>query len=378
MGYLFMAVGLSQYNVALFHLVNHAFFKALLFLAAGSVIHAMADQQDVRRLGGLIKFLPFTYTAILIGSLSLMALPWLTGFYSKDLIIELAYSQYKFSGQAAYFLGTLTAIFTAFYSFRLISLVFLTYPNAPKADYINSHEASISVVIPLSLLSIASIFFGFIFSDLFVGIGTDFFGNSLFIHPNHITLVEAEFSLPLMIKLLPSIGSVFAALAAIYLYHNNSAATYNNKGTGGQILIELTDSQLGRKLYTFFNGKYLIDIIYNNYIIVGGLQMGYTIAKVLDRGVIEVVGPFGISEFLFKTGKNISNWDTGIVTSYALYIVLGLISMLFLLFAPIILNTLPTSDSTGLESDIFNYVRLLFIYIPSILFIMLPTSSNVA
>ena len=113
--------------------------------------------------------------------------------------------------------------------------------------------------------------------------------------------------------------------------------------------------------------------------------MGYTIAKVLDRGVIEVVGPFGISEFLFKTGKNISKWDTGIVTSYALYIVLGLISMLFLLFAPIILNTLPFpsgngvgGDSMGIDSDIFNYVRLLFIYMPCILFIMLPTSSNVA
>ena len=99
----------------------------------------MADQQDVRKLGGLINFLPFTYTAILIGSLSLMAVPWLTGFYSKDLIIELAYAQYQFSGQAAYWLGTLTAIFTSFYSFRLISLVFLSYPNAPKSDYLHTH-----------------------------------------------------------------------------------------------------------------------------------------------------------------------------------------------------------------------------------------------
>jgi NADH-ubiquinone oxidoreductase chain 5 len=368
MGYLFMAVGLSQYNVALFHLVNHAFFKALLFLAAGSVIHAMSDQQDIRRLGGLIKFLPFTYTAILIGSLSLMALPWLTGFYSKDLIIELAYAKYQFSGQAAYYLGTLTAIFTAFYSFRLISLVFLTYPNAPKSDYINSHEASISVIIPLFLLSLASIFFGFIFSDSFVGIGTDFFGNSLFIHPNHITLVEAEFSLPLIMKLLPSIGSVFAAVAALYLYHNKSLSIKNHPEIAGQAMIELTDYNGGRKLYTFFNGKYLIDIIYNNYIISAGLKLGYTVAKLLDRGVIEVVGPFGISNFLFNTGKNISKWDTGIVTSYALYIVLGLISILLILFAPVIINIMPY----GPDSNIVNYIRLLFIYIPAILFIINP------
>ncbi len=365
MGYLFMAVGLSQYNVALFHLVNHAFFKALLFLAAGSVIHAMADQQDIRRLGGLIKFLPFTYTAILIGSLSLMALPWLTGFYSKDLIIELAYSKYQFSGMAAYYLGTLTAIFTAFYSFRLISLVFLTYPNAPKNDYINSHEASISVIIPLFLLSLASIFFGFIFADLFVGIGTDFFGNSLFIHPNHINLVEAEFSLPLIIKLLPSIGSVFAAIAALYLYHNKSLSLKNHPLIGGQAMIELTDYNLGRKLYTFFNGKYLMDIIYNNYIIGAGLKLGYTIAKVLDRGVIEVVGPFGISNYLFNTGKNISNWDTGIVTNYALYMVLGLISIILLLFAPII-----WAQGHSAYAPIIDHIRLLFIYIPSILFVI--------
>jgi NADH-ubiquinone oxidoreductase chain 5 len=118
--------------------------------------------------------------------------------------------------------------------------------------------------------------------------------------------VEAEFSLPLIFKLLPSIGSVSAAIAAIYLYHNNTLSLKYPSGLGGQAMIELTDYNIGRKLYTFFNGKYLIDIIYNNYIIVGGLKLGYTIAKVLDRGIIEAVGPFGISDFLFKTGKNVS------------------------------------------------------------------------
>lgn len=381
MGYLFMAVGLSQYNVALFHLVNHAFFKALLFLAAGSVIHAMHDQQDIRRLGGLIKFLPFTYTAILIGSLSLMALPWLTGFYSKDLIIELAYAKYQFSGMAAYYLGTLTAIFTAFYSFRLISLVFLTYPNAPKSDYENSHEASLAVIIPLFLLSLASIFFGFIFSDLFVGVGTDFFGNSLFIHPNHITLVEAEFSLPLIMKLLPTIGSVFAALLAVYLYHNKSLSLKNPALLGGQAMIELTDYSVGRKLYTFFNGKYLIDIIYNNYIIGAGLHLGYTIAKLLDRGIVEVVGPFGLSHYLLNTGKTITKSDTGLVTDYALNIVLGAILILLILFGPVILNMsnsaslVESTDSLVYINDIF---RMSIIYVVSLFLLKLnnPKENN--
>jgi len=181
LGYMVMAVGLSQYNVALMHVVNHAFFKALLFLGAGAVIHSFADEQDIRKMGGLIKFLPFTYTTMLIGSLSLLATPWLTGFYSKDLIIELAYGQYALSGIYAYILGSLTAGLTAFYSFRLISLVFLTVPNGIKNVYLNSHESNLAVIIPLFVLTLFSIFFGYVFSDLFVGMGSDFFGNSIFI-----------------------------------------------------------------------------------------------------------------------------------------------------------------------------------------------------
>ncbi len=377
LGYMFMAIGLSQYNVALFHMINHAFFKALLFLAAGAVIHSMADQQDIRKLGGLQKFLPFTYTAILIGSISLMALPWMTGFYSKDLIIELAYAQYQFSGQIAYWLGTLTAIFTAFYSFRLISLVFWSYPNAPKNDYLHSHEASLSVVIPLTILSLFSIFFGFVFSDLFVGIGTDFFGNSIFTHPTHITLVEAEFSLPLLLKLLPTIGSIFAAISAIILYNNIP-----------NVLIDLTDSpssltnsilnirgSLGRRLYTFFNGKYLLDVVYNKYIIGAGLKLGYTVSKVLDRGIIELVGPFGISKLLMNTAANISRLDTGIVTSYALYIVLGLIIILFILFYPVILNSTLLSYDQLLNNSNITEMRLIIIFISS-LFILNTKSAD--
>ncbi len=371
LGYMFMAIGLSQYNVALFHMVNHAFFKALLFLAAGAVIHSMADQQDIRKLGGLQKFLPFTYTAILIGSVSLMALPWMTGFYSKDLIIELAYAQYKFSGQIAYWLGTLTAIFTAFYSFRLISLVFLSYPNAPKNDYLHSHEASISVVIPLTILSLFSIFFGFIFSDLFVGIGTDFFGNSIFIHPSHITLVEAEFSLPLILKLLPTIGSLFAAISAIILYNNIPNVLIDLTASPYYLMNSLNNikGSLGRRIYTFLNGKYLVDVVYNKYFIGLGLKLGITISKVLDRGIIELLGPFGLSNLLVNTAANISRLDTGIVTSYALYIVLGLISILFILFYPVIINgDLLTIDHL-LYNSYITEIRLIFIFISSLFLI---------
>jgi NADH-ubiquinone oxidoreductase chain 5 len=357
MGYLFMAVGLSQYNVALFHLVNHAFFKALLFLAAGAVIHGMADQQDLRRLGGLVNFLPFTYTAILIGSLSLMAFPFLTGFYSKDLILEVALGQYEVSGNIAYWLGTISAVFTAFYSFRLISLTFFTVPNAPKGDYLHAHEAPMIIVIPLVILSILSIVFGYVAKDAFVGVGSDFLSTSLFQHPDHISLIEAEFGLPLLLKLLPAIGSLFGAGLAVYLYHSVPSFT-----------IGLTNNTVGYALYTFLNGKWLFDVVYNKYIINGGLRLGHVISKVVDRGLIELVGPYGFSNVLTNTGRAVASYDTGVITSYALYIILGLISFIFLLFAPIMLNE-------GAVDSIFGGdIALILVYFSAL--VLLPSAGK--
>lgn len=322
-----MAVGLSQHNVALTHVINHAFFKALLFLGAGAVIHSFSDQQDVRRFGGLIKFLPFTYTSMLVGSLSLLAVPFLTGFYSKDLIIELAYSQYSFSGTYAFILGTLTAGFTAFYSMRLLCLVFLTVPNGPKASYENTHEASLAVIIPLFVLSLFSIGFGYFVSDMFVGAGSDFFGNALFIHPNRVALIEAEFSINPIFKLLPLICTIFGAASAFFIY--NFFPT---------IFVNITDSSLARNIYTFLNGKYLFDVVYNNYIIGAGLKLGYNISKVLDRGFIEFIGPFGLSNTIINTGITISKLDTGIITTYGLYIILSLLSLIYIVFGSVLFD----------------------------------------
>jgi NADH-ubiquinone oxidoreductase chain 5 len=354
LGYMVMAVGLSQYNVALMHVVNHAFFKALLFLGAGAVIHSFADEQDIRKMGGLIKFLPFTYTVMLVGSLSLLATPWLTGFYSKDLIIELAYGQYSFSGIYAYILGSLTAGLTAFYSFRLISLVFLTVPNGIKNVYLNSHESNFAVILPLFILALFSIFFGFVFSDLFVGVGSDFFANSIFINPNNISIIEAEFSLPLIIKFLPTIFSILGASSAIFLYH-----VYPD------FIINLIDSALGKKIYTFLNGKYFFDIIYNYYIISAGLLTGNTLSKVLDRGVIELLGPYGLASVLENTANNIAKLDTGIITTYSLYITIGILSLVFLVFAPLLFDTYIISE-----------FRLIVIYLSALFFSLLPNLSN--
>ena len=354
LGYMMMAIGLSQYNVALMHTVNHAFFKALLFLGAGAVIHSFADQQDVRRMGGLIKYLPFTYSVMLVGSFSLLATPYLTGFYSKDLILELAYGQYSFTGMYAFILGSLTAGITAFYSFRLISLVFLTTPNGQKQSYLNSHESNIAVIIPLLILALFSIFFGYIFSDLFVGVGSDFFGNSLFTHPNNISIIEAEFSINPIIKLLPAIFSLTGAATAIFMYHNSP-----------EVIINLTETNIGKKIYSFLNGKYYFDVLYNHFIVSAGLQTGYKISKEIDRGAIELLGPYGLTNTLTKTGMNIAKLDTGIITTYSLYITIGLLTLLFLIFAPVLIDT-----------TMFSEIRLLIIYFATLVLVLSTTTPN--
>ena len=354
-GYLFMAVGISQYSVALFHLVNHAFFKAVLFLAAGGVLHSIADQQDMRRLGGLIHLLPFTYTIILIGSLSLMAIPFMTGFYSKDLILESGYAQYALSGHIVYWLGTMTAMITAFYSFRLISITFLTTANAPKGDYEHTHEQPLVVMIPLIILALMSIFFGYVAKDSFVGIGSDMLATSLFVHPSHITLVEAEFGIPTFYKLLPAVGTIGGASLSLLMYHHFATVT-----------VDLALSPLGKSLYTFFNAKWFFDVIINNYIINKSLEFGNVTAKILDRGVIELLGPFGLTNTLYASSQNIAELDTGVVTQYAIYIMIGLISMTLFLFGPMLL---------GISFDNIGDLRLILIYILGLLFISTLTPS---
>jgi len=330
LGYMVAALGLSLYDVALFHLVNHAFFKALLFLSAGQIIHSMLDEQDVRKLGGLINYMPLTYSIMIIGSLSLLATPFLTGFYSKDLIIELAFAKYTYIGTFSYILLTITAGLTAFYSFRLIMLTFLTKPNAPIIKYINMHEANIYVIIPLITLSIFSIFWGYMLSDLFIGIGSNTFESSLFVHPNRVALIEAEFSLPILYKLLPAILSVIGVILSVTMYQNLSNFVETNES--------LLKPVKNKQIYKFLNGKYLFDIIYNDYFSRKGLKYGYYVSNILERGIVEYLGPFGLSKFLLNSANTFSKLDTGIVTSYALYIVLGLISLIFIIFSPFMFN----------------------------------------
>jgi NADH-ubiquinone oxidoreductase chain 5 len=323
LGMMVIAVGLSSYNIALFHLVNHAFYKGLLFLGAGAVIHAVADNQDFRKYGGLRPFLPLTYSVMLIASLSLVAFPFMTGFYSKDFILESAYGQFYFSGTVVYFIATIGAMFTTLYSVKVLYLTFLANPNGPIVNYKNGHgpqEGDIFMSLPLIILAIFSIFFGYITKDMFIGLGSGFFAdNSIFIHPTHEIMLDTEFAVPTLFKLLPLIFTISLSVLAITI------SEFLPK-----ILISFKFSRLGYNIFGFFNQRFLIELFYNKYVTGLILELGGQTTKVLDKGSVELLGPYGLEKGLVTLSRSIASLDTGVITSYALYILIGLIFYLFM------------------------------------------------
>lgn len=320
LGMMVIAVGLSSYNIALFHLVNHAFYKALLFLAAGSVIHAVSDNQDFRKYGGLRAFLPLTYSVMLIASLSLVAFPFMTGFYSKDLILESAYGQFYFSSTVIYFIATIGAMFTTLYSVKVLYLTFLANPSGPLVNYKNAHEGDIYMSLPLIILAIFSIFFGYITKDIFIGLGSGFFtDNGLFIHPSHEILLDTEFGVPTFFKLLPLFFTISLTLISLFLAE-----------IAPKLLIQFKYSRIGYNIFSFFNQRFYIELFYNTYITDVVLKLGGQTTKVLDKGSIELIGPFGLEKGLLYISNNMATLDTGVITSYALYILIGLIFYLII------------------------------------------------
>jgi NADH-ubiquinone oxidoreductase chain 5 len=319
LGYMVFACGLSAYNVGVFHLANHAFFKALLFLSAGSVIHAMSDEQDLRRMGGLVKVLPFTYAMIFIGSLALMGFPFLSGFYSKDVILEVAYAKDSLAGHGANWLGSLAAFFTAFYSIRLIHLTFLSKAAGHNAVYRNSHEGSWVMGLPLLLLSIGSIWVGFLTKDLLIGLGTDFWANAIFTHPANLVMVDAEF-LPHSIKLIPIVFSLTGAISALILYSFFADTLYSLKRNNSG-------------LYTFGNRKWLFDKVYAEWIIQPVFNHAYSSTYLtVDRGLLEVLGPYGIGKALYSHALSISHFQSGHWYHYTLVILVAIGAFLGFMF----------------------------------------------
>ena len=325
LGYMIFSCGLSNYMVSMFHLFNHAFFKALLFLCSGAIIHALSDEQDIRQMGGLRFVLPFTYTAMLIGSLALMGFPFLAGFYSKDLILGSAFSLYTTSSLFAFILGILAAFCTSFYSMRLLYLVFLTNANGFRSVYAKITEASDFMVLAFILLIIPSIFSGFFGKQLMVGFGTSFWGTSIFILPEHYTLIEVEF-IPLFIKLLPLFFTFFGIYVCFKLYEKHQFIDYMVGYLGfrnNPWMSRITSWQL--VIYNFLNRKWYFDKLYTFFFSQTILKTSYLATyQTVDRGFIEFYGPYGLTTILRHFSFVVNSLQTG---SFYGYIFLSLYTL---------------------------------------------------
>jgi NADH-ubiquinone oxidoreductase chain 5 len=312
LGYMIFSCGLSNYSAGIFHLINHAFFKALLFLSAGAIIHAINDEQDMRKMGGLKNLLPFTYSLMVIGSLALIGFPFLTGFYSKDLILELAYGRYTEYSHFCYYLGTFGAFLTAFYSTRLLCLTFLVKPNGYKTVLGFAKETFSYICLSLCFLAIPSIFFGYFVKDIFVGVGSDVFGTALYINPNSLNIFDSEF-ISVWYKILPVCLSASGVILAFFLYIFQS-----------KLLFILKMSYVGRKVYNFLNKKWFFDKIYNEYFGQFFFKVGYSISyKNIDRGIFEVIGPTGLAFVVSKTAFTIHKFQTNFLYHSMLSILTG-------------------------------------------------------
>ena len=307
LGYMVYACGLSLYNLSLFHLFNHAFFKALLFLSAGSIIHSLNNEQDFRKMGGLLKILPNTYISLLIGSLSLCGFPFLSGFFSKDLIIELSILNFELEKIFCFWLIYICAYLTVLYSIKLIFLVFYSTLNYNKSKINSIMDGGILIFFSLFILLIFSIFSGFLFKELIIGCGSFFYSSSILELPKSISFFEMEsiyefygyynfsFFYLILVKFLP----IYVSFFGIFIYYIYFLYGYK--------IIFLNIFFKYSKFIFFFSNKWYIDFIYNNFIVKPFLVFIFNIFfNYFDKGLLEFFGPSSIIKFSFKFSK-ISN-----------------------------------------------------------------------
>lgn len=245
----------------------------------------------------------------------------MTGFYSKDLILESAFGQFCFEGIAVYLIAVIGAIFTTLYSVKILFLAFLTNPNGPVNYYKHAHEGNIFMSLPLAILALFSIYFGFITKEIYIGMGSSFFNdNSIFIHPLNEILIDTEFGVDTQFKLLPFVFTLSFSILAILI------SEYSAKDVNSFKL-----SNLGYYIFGFFNQRFLIELFYNNYIVKEVLDLGGQTSKGLDKGSIELMGPFGAYVFLIYISKSLIGISNSVVTRYALFFILQ-ICILYLVF----------------------------------------------
>ncbi len=307
LGYMFFAAGVGAYNVAMFHLFTHAFFKALLFLGSGSVIHAFKDQQDINKMGGVWKKLPYTYALMIIGTLALTGFPFLSGFYSKDAIIEFAYLKGNTSGYYAAGIGILTALLTSIYSWRLIFKTFHGEYNNKEIKIEETHESPMVMLIPLFILSIGAIFAGFLFKGLFIGSGGEnyFWAESIkFLEP-----LSTDHPPTWFLLLTPCLVTISIPIA-YYLF-------VKNKEIPNGIV------SLNKPLYKFLVNKWYFDELYEVLFIKSSKRLGLFLWKFFDGTIIDGFGPDGISSFIKKCSIKANKFQSGFIYQYAFVMLVG-------------------------------------------------------
>ncbi len=311
LGYMFFAAGVSAYNVAIFHLFTHAFFKALLFLGAGSVIHAMSDEQDMRKMGGIYKLIPATWMLMLIGTLALTGFPLTAGYFSKDAVIEAAYAAGSGVGQYAFALGVVAALMTAFYSWRL---VFMTFHGASRADHHtldHVHESPAVMIVPLVLLAGGALFAGLAFAGPFIGEhSSTFWGKALFVMPDkHI--LEAMHHVPTWVKWSPVVVGFIGLALAWYMYIRNPQAPARL-------------AQTHYPLYQFLLNKWYFDELYDLIFVRPAKAIGRFLWIRGDGGVIDRFGPDGIAASVQMLTRRAVQLQSGYLYHYAFAMLIGL------------------------------------------------------
>lgn len=311
LGYMFVALGVGAYQAAMFHLFTHAFFKALLFLGAGSVIHAMHHEQDMRNMGGLRQMIPLTWLMMLIGTIALTGFPLTAGYYSKDAIIEAAFAGQIGPHMFAFTLLVVAALLTSFYSWRLIFLTFHGLPRCSNETLSHVHESPAVMAIPLIILSLGALFAGAIFAGSFVGAEqAAFWGGSIFTQPDNTILVDLK-SVPSWVVYSPFIMMVTGFVGAWYFYIRRP-----------DLPPKIAENQV--LLYKFLLNKWYFDEFYNFLFVRPVRWIGHTLWKKGDGLVIDGLGPDGIAFSVMRLTGQFVRLQTGYVYHYAFVMLLGI------------------------------------------------------
>jgi NADH-quinone oxidoreductase subunit L len=315
LGYMFFACGVSAFSAGIFHLTTHAFFKALLFLGAGSVIHAMSDEQDMRRMGGIWRLIPVTYVLMWIGSLALAGIPPFAGYFSKDIVLEAAYGAHTTAGTIAYWLGISAAFMTAFYSWRLLLMTFHGQPRADDSVMARVHESPMVMLVPISVLAVGAVLAGYVGYDLFVGErAAGFWRSAILVLDSHHALENAHHS-PVWVKLLPLVVALAGILLAVVMY-------VLAPGLPGRLAGRF------RGLYQFLLNKWYVDELYDWLWVRPAFRLGRGFWKGGDSTLIDGVGPDGIAAAAVRIAAGAGRLQSGYIFHYAFAMLIGILILI--------------------------------------------------